>query len=165
MWFNKKYLVMKQTINIVFNKIIPFKGFKAITIWPWIFVRIESMSRWLKQDEWHETTHLWQQVETMVAALAILLVLAVLDVVSWWWLLSVPFSFYVLYLLEWLIRIPICCFDTRLAYYNISTEQEAYLHQDIATYNSERRKFAWARYLFRNSFMRDPVTEKIVKKE
>lgn len=156
---------MKQKINIVFNDIIPFKGFKAITIWPWVFVRNDAMSKWTLDDEHHETTHLKQQLEVMVAALEIVLVLDVLDVISWWWLLSAPFAFYALYVLEWLVRIPICGFDTKLAYYNISTEQEAYLHQGDMSYNYERHDFAWCKYLFRNSFERDVFTRKIVKKQ
>lgn len=92
-------------------------------------------------------------------------ILAILGIVSWWWLLAVPFYFYVGYVLEWLIRIPICGFDTKLAYFNISTEQEAYLHQDDVTYNNNRQPMNWVRYFFRNSFMRDQVTGKIVKKE
>lgn len=157
---------MKQIINkVIFNAIIPFKGFKAITIWPWIFARIECMERWMKEDEWHETTHLRQQAETLVVSLVVLLVLAAFGIVSWWWLIAVPFVFYTFYLLEYLVRIPICGFDTRLAYHNISAEQEAYLHEKDATYNSERKPFRWLGYLFCNSFMRDPVTRKIVKKE
>lgn len=152
-------------IRLVFNDIIPFKGFKAITIWPWVFVRNDAMSKWTLDDERHETTHLKQQLEVLLVALEIALVLDVLDVISWWWLFLVPFTFYVLYVIEWLVRIPICGFDTKLAYYNISTEQEAYLHQGDMPYNYERRDFAWCKYLFRNSFERDAVTRKIVKKQ
>lgn len=152
-------------VRLVFNDIIPFKGFKAITIWPWVFVRNDAMSRWTLDDERHETTHLNQQLEVMLAALGIVLILCISCIISWWWLFAVPFTFYALYAFEWLVRIPICGFDTKLAYYNISTEQEAYIHQRDMSYNYERRGFAWCKYLFRNSFKRDTVTRKIVKKQ
>lgn len=151
-------------IWLVFNKIIPFKGYNAITFYPWVFVRKDA-SKWTLTDTRHETTHLWQQEEILMLGYCATAILAILGVVSWWWLLAVPFYFYVGYVLEWLIRIPICGFDTKLAYYNISTEQEAYLHQDDVTYNNNRKPMNWVRYFFRNSFVRDPVTGKIVKKE
>ena len=43
--------------NIIYNKIIPLKGFKAITIWPRVFVRSDA-SKFTDKDERHETTHL-----------------------------------------------------------------------------------------------------------
>ena len=151
-------------IWLVFNKIIPFKGYNAITFYPWVFVRKDA-SKWTLTGTRHETTHLWQQEEVLMLGYCATTILAILGIVSWWWLLAVPFYFYVGYVLEWLIRIPICGFDTKLAYFNISTEQEAYLHQDDVTYNNNRQPMNWVRYFFRNSFMRDPVTGKIVKKE
>ena len=29
-------------LKVVYNKYIPLKGFVALTLWPWIFVRKES---------------------------------------------------------------------------------------------------------------------------
>ena len=80
-------------VRLVFNDIIPFKGFKAITIWPWVFVRYDAMSRWTLDDERHETTHLNQQLDVMSAALGIVLVLCISSIISWWWLFAVPFTF------------------------------------------------------------------------
>ena len=150
--------------NIIYNKIIPFKGFKAITIWPWVFVRKDT-SKWTLTDTRHETTHLWQQEEVLMLGYCATTILAILGIVSWWWLLAVPFYFYVGYVLEWLIRIPICGFDTKLAYFNISTEQEAYLYEDDLSYNYERKRFAWVKYLFKKSFIRNEYSHKIVKRQ
>ena len=113
-----------KKIWLVFNKIIPFKGYNAITFYPWVFVRKDA-SKWTLTDTRHKTTHLWQQEEELMLGYCATTILAILGIVSWWWLLAVPFYFYVGYVLEWLIRIPICSFDTKLAYFNISTEQEA----------------------------------------
>lgn len=150
--------------KLVFNNYIPFKGYKAITFIPWIFVRKDA-SHWTLTDERHETTHLNQQLEVLVLSLVVALTLALFGVISWWWLLATPFAFYVEYVLEWVIRIPFCHFDSKLAYYNIMTEQEAYLHEDDLSYNYERHHFAFLKYLLKNSFVRDPVTKKIVKKQ
>lgn len=150
--------------NIIYNKIIPFKGFKAITIWPWVFVRSDA-SMFTDKDKRHETTHLEQQLEVMVVAAIIAVSLSLADVISWWWCFVIPVSFYLIYVLEWIIRIPFCGFDSRLAYYNISTEQEAYLHEDDLSYNYERKRFAWVKYLFKKSFIRNEYSHKIVKRQ
>ena len=151
-------------VRLIFNNIIPFNGFKAITIWPWVFVRKDA-SKWTLTDERHETTHLCQQEEVMAISAIILSLLSFLAVVSWWWLLFAPFAFYLFYLLEWLIRIALYGFDSKLAYYNIGFEQEAYLHQDTVGYNDGRKKMAWCRYLFKKSFVRDKNTHRIVKRQ
>ena len=151
-------------IWLVFNKIIPFKGYNAITFYPWVFVRKDA-SKWTLTDTRHETTHLWQQEEVLMLGYCATTILAIFGIVSWWWLLAVPFYFYVGYVLEWLIRIPICGFDTKLAYFNISTEQESYLHEDDLSYNYERKRFAWVQYLFKKSFIRNEYSHKIVKRQ
>ena len=153
-----------KKIWLVFNKIIPFKGYNAITFYPWVFVRKDA-SKWTLTDTRHETTHLWQQEEVLMLGYCATTILAILGIVSWWWLLSVPFYFYVGYVLEWIIRIPFCGFDSKLAYYNISTEQEAYLHEDDLSYNYERKRFAWVKYLFKKSFIRNEYSHKIVKRQ
>ena len=151
-------------IRQIFNDVIPFKGYKAITIWPVIFVR-KDVKRWTLSDVRHETTHWCQQLETMVAVAVIVVALALFCDLSLWWLFAVPFAFYVWYMLEWLIRIPFCGFDSKLAYYNISFEQEAYMHQDVTDYNDSRKYISWCKYIFRKSFIRDKNTHKIVKRQ
>ena len=45
--------------TVIYNNIIPFKGSKAVTIWPLIFAR--KSAKWLKDyEENHEKIHLWQ---------------------------------------------------------------------------------------------------------
>lgn len=61
-------------------------------------------------------------------------------------LLWVPF--YLLYVIEWLFRL-IQYRDRRKAYYNISFEREAYAHGHDLSYLSQRRPYAWLRYLRR----------------
>ena len=61
---------------IIKNNIIPFKGYKAISIWPFIFCRSDLNN----VDLNHEKIHLAQQLELLV----------------------IPF--YVIYLVEWIFK-------------------------------------------------------------
>lgn len=49
-------------MKVIKNKIIPFKGFKAITIWPFIFTRSDLSNIDLN----HEKIHGKQQLELLV---------------------------------------------------------------------------------------------------
>ena len=49
---------------VIRNKLIPFKGFKAITIWPFIFVRKECSFD--EVDLNHENIHGKQQLELLI---------------------------------------------------------------------------------------------------
>lgn len=64
-------------MKIIYNKIIPFKGFAAITIWPFIFTRKKQLSNVVIN---HENIHGKQQLE----------------------LLIIPF--YIIYFIEWLFK-------------------------------------------------------------
>lgn len=63
-------------MKIIYNKIIPFKGYKAMAMWPFIFAR-KKLS---EIDINHEKIHLAQQLE----------------------LLIIPF--YIIYLIEWIFK-------------------------------------------------------------
>ena len=51
-------------MKVVRNSIIPFKGYKAITIWPFIFVRKECSFD--EVDLNHENIHGRQQLELLI---------------------------------------------------------------------------------------------------
>ena len=138
---------MKQ---IIYNKIIPLPGFTALTIWP---PRVARRCPLLEHDERHERIHLRQQFEIIVMSAVLLAVAVVVTDLSPWWLLSSLASFYVLYFVEWLVRLAVHR-DRKEAYRNISTEQEAYKHQWDADYLDRRRPFAWVGYLFRKTYHR-----------
>lgn len=63
-------------MKIIYNKIIPFKGYKAMAMWPFIFAR-KKLS---EIDINHEKIHLAQQLE----------------------LLIIPF--YIIYFIEWIFK-------------------------------------------------------------
>ena len=126
-------------MKLVYNNIIPFKGYLAMCIFPFIFVRKDA--RAIKTtDINHETIHGKQQIEML-------------------WVL-----FFVWYGIEWFIRWVAYGFDSHLAYKNISFEQEAYLHEDDLIYLNNRNLFASWQYLFKTSFIRKGIGHIIVKK-
>lgn len=102
---------------IVRNLLIPVKGYNAMALWPFIFVRQDA--RVDAKTINHELIHGRQQVEMLV----------------------VPF--YVWYLIEWLIRL----FGKGKAYRNISFEREAYENETDDEYLENRRAFAWIHYI------------------
>jgi hypothetical protein len=109
-------------------------------VFPFIFVRKDA--RALKTtDINHETIHGRQQIEML-------------------WVL-----FFAWYGIEWLVRWVAYGFDGRLAYRNISFEQEAYLNETDLSYPYERKLYSFLRYLFKKSYVRDAISRKIVKKQ
>ena len=125
---------------IVRNNIIPFSGFKAMSFWPFIFVRKDCSFN--KVDERHEMIHCRQQVEMMIVGAAIGAILFTLADCGWWSLLSLLF-FYVWYITEWIIRL----FIDKNPYRSISFEQEAYGNEEDPDYLKNRKHFAWVKYL------------------
>lgn len=107
-------------MKVVRNSIIPFKGFKALTLWPLVFVRKDA---WMSdRDMRHEAIHGRQQKELLVVL------------------------FLVWYGLEWLARLVIYG-KAHKAYKMISFEQEAYLNEYDKGYLKKRRFFAWMKYI------------------
>lgn len=100
-------------MRIIYNQIIPFKGFTAINLFGVMFAR-EGHTITPPTIN-HEKIHTAQMRE-----------------------LGYIF-FYILYFLEWLYRL---CVDTKRAYRAISFEQEAYAHQRNCNYLQERKHFA-----------------------
>lgn len=101
-------------MRVIYNRLIPFKGYKCVNLFGVLFVR-EGCTM-TATDYNHEAIHTTQMKE----------------------LLYVPF--YLLYVLEWLwylIRLR----DTRAAYRAISFEREAYAHEGEADYLKTRKKF------------------------
>ena len=98
-------------MKIIHNRFIPFRGFKAINLLGVMFVR-----RGLKVNEVdirHERIHTRQMLELGIV------------------------MFYVLYLIEWLVRLPM----RGNAYRNISFEREAYRHDGDLQYLKHRRHY------------------------
>lgn len=140
-------------MKIVYNYIIPFKGYLAMCVFPFIFVRKDARNLTVK-DINHEKIHGMQQIETHILALILAVLLAAVGLFSWWWVLVSPLVYFALYGLEYIVRWIGCGFYTREAYRNISFEQEAYLNENDLTYIKNRHLFASWKYLFRKTYHR-----------
>lgn len=105
-------------MKIIYNKIIPFKGYKAINLFGILFVRKGcTMS---ETDINHEAIHTAQIKEMLYV------------------------FFYLWYLIEWVIRL----FCKGNAYRNISFEREAYECEGNSDYLENRDHFEWIKYIF-----------------
>ena len=107
-------------MKIIYNDFIPFKGYKAINLFGFLFTRnIYTIS---DVDINHESIHTEQMKE----------------------MLYIPF--YIWYMIEWLIRL-VSYGDAKLAYKTISFELEASSNQQDENYLKNRKRFAWFKYI------------------
>ena len=107
-------------MKVIINKLIPIKGYVAMTTWPFIFARKE-LSKYVRN---HEEIHGKQQKE-----LAIIM-------------------FYIIYILEYIIKLCIT-FNHDKAYASRSFEQEANIYEHDLNYISTRRNYALFKYVFK----------------
>ncbi|GAB6010794.1 hypothetical protein [Viscerimonas tarda] len=105
-------------MKIIFNNIIPFKGFAAINLFGVIFVRKDvHLTVGIIQ---HERIHTAQMKE-----LGYIL-------------------FYLLYFIEWLVKLLRYGLES---YYNISFEREAYEEESSPFYLANRKKYSFLKYV------------------
>lgn len=126
------------------NKHIPVQGFKAFFFCGILFVRGNAKIDGVTMN--HESVHSRQWIECGIAALIVLTPLILLGL--WWlWLLLSVFAFYILYVIEWVIKLFVYKFDNRKAYRNVSFEREAYSNEKNMGYLKSRKIFAWIKYI------------------
>ena len=130
---------MKIIQNKWINKFIPFPNFRAINLFGIIFVRGARPLTSVTLN--HESIHSAQIAEVMIASVPFALLLWLFTNV-WLGLLLVIASYYLWYVIEWLIRLP-----KGNAYKNISFEREAYANENYSDYLNERKLFAFLEYL------------------
>ena len=102
-------------MKIVYNNIIPFKGFTAINLFSVLFIRNEYKEKLDERILNHEAIHTAQMKELAYV------------------------GFYVIYILEWIYRL---IFHTKTAYRGISFEREAYDNQNYVGYLDYRKPFS-----------------------
>ena len=136
--------------KVIYNNIIPFKGFKAITIFPFVFARKKAKPL---SDVYinHEGIHLSQQLEVLLASLIVVFLAITIVHISWWWMLATLPVYYIWYGMEYLIR-SIAYRSWKEGYRNIAFEQEAYLNERDYNYITDRNGFAWIKYIFRKTY-------------
>ena len=112
-------------MKIIYNNLIPFKGFIAINLFGVLFVRNEYKKRFesggFTTTLNHESIHTEQIKE-----------------------LGYIF-FYIWYFIEWLLRLP---FGN--AYYNISFEREAYTNEKNIKYLQARKHYSFLKYIIKH---------------
>ena len=104
-------------MKVIYNNIIPFKGFIAINLFGIVFARKEykPVSTWTIT---HESIHTAQMKELLYI------------------------GFYIWYGIEWIIRLIIDK-DSVTAYYKIRFEKEAYAHESDINYLKNRKHYNW----------------------
>lgn len=120
-------------MRIIYNNVIPFKGFAYLNFFGILFARKHLKGKLRKCDVNHEKIHTEQIKETL------------------------GIFFYLWYIIEWLIKIPFSWFYKQkypkavdnVAYKSISFEQEAYYNEYDYDYLSYRERFEWVKYIFK----------------
>lgn len=115
-------------MKLIENNILPPKGFKALTLGPFIFVKKGTALN--KKDLNHEAIHWEQYKELLIAGFLILYVL----------------EYIVRFCIPWLITEEGRRYSDRV-YHSLSFEKEAYLHAEDMAYLKKRKHFNWIRLL------------------
>jgi hypothetical protein len=131
-------------MKIIYNNLIPVKGYLAMAMWPFVFARKDARGL-TNEDINHESIHCYQQIEVMIISALVIGILVLAVHLSPWWFLLVSFIFYIWYGIEYFTRFIICG-DNKKAYRGIAVEQEAYANEDNLSYLKTRKWFAWIRY-------------------
>ena len=115
-------------MKIIYNNLIPFKGFVAINLFGVLFVRKEYVDIFSEADERHERIHTKQMLECGII------------------------GFYLWYVIEWLIRVLVSkdAFSHK-AYRNISFEKEAFSYMGKENYIENRKHYVWLLNMFNNN--------------
>ena len=130
-----------NNMKVIYNKFIPFKGFYAITIIKWIFVReeykyLDGLSVYDKMIN-HESIHEQQILDFTPEMFP-----------SWLRYTIGSICFYLLYGLEWLFKLIPCLITKKSAYRSLCAEQEAYKNERNFDYIKNRSKLSWLKKIF-----------------
>ena len=130
-----------NTMKVIYNRFIPFKGSYAITIIKWIFVREEYKyldgSRIYNKMINHESIHEQQILDFTPETFP-----------SWLRYTIGSVCFYLLYELEWLFKLIPCLIKKKNVYRSLCAEQEAYNNEMDFKYIENRPKLFWLKKIF-----------------
>ena len=131
-----------NSMKVIYNKFIPFKGFYAITVIKWIFVReeykyLDGLSVYNKMIN-HESIHEQQILDFTPKIFP-----------KWLRYTIGSICFYLLYGLEWLFKLIPCLIKNKSAYRSLCAEQEAFKNEVDSNYINKREKLAWLKKIFR----------------
>lgn len=108
-------------MKIIYNKLIPFKGFIAMNLFGFLFVRKELKDK--LRDDVIRSIHTTQMKELLYI------------------------GFYIWYIIEWLIRVLFVYPFSHKAYKMISFEVEAYKYEDDENYLNNRKHYSQIKYI------------------
>lgn len=108
---------------VIRNRYIPFKGFTAMFVFGFLFVRSDLRQDISDTTMNHERIHA-QQCKEMFGVF-----------------------FYLWYVVEYLFRLLQYRCNTLMAYRNICFEQEAHRNQDNKNYLAWRKPYSWIKYI------------------
>lgn len=109
-------------MRIIYTDHFPPADFHGLNILGTVFVQ-RRWGRMSRTELNHERIHTRQQFELLIL------------------------PFFILYGLEYLVRLFLCRFDADKAYRSISFEREAYANERNLMYLRHRRPHTWRRYL------------------
>lgn len=121
-------------------------NYNTITLAAWVCTKCKNkaeMPQWMRN---HECTHARQWVECMMASGVVIWALVLFFGISSWWFCLSFLMFYVLYVLEFLVKL---IFFGRNSYRHISFEQEAYNSQYDNNYLENGDYFQWVKYILK----------------
>jgi hypothetical protein len=123
-----------------------FEDYNTITLFAWVCTKYETKQAMPQHVRNHECTHSRQWVECMLVSGVIIWGLVLFaDISAFWFILSF-FLFYILYVLEWLIKlIPY----GKKAYCNIGFEREAHDNENDNCYLENGCYFGWIKRLLK----------------
>lgn len=109
----------------IYTKYFPLKGYIACTVYPWVFIRKDRKKSFTPTICRHEVIHGIQQIETAFV------------------------FFFLLYAIEYVVKLLLCKLNHNRAYKSISFEQEARLNCGNTDYRNNRSHYAWVKYVFK----------------
>lgn len=123
-------------------------GFQTITLAAWILTKCDNKEDLGQIDINHECVHVKQWIECMVLSFILIFVLVLAFEISSLWFLISFVMFYILYGIEFLIKLPFYGSDT---YRNVSFEREAYDNEKDDSYIENSGYFEWFKYILKKN--------------
>ena len=127
-------------MEVVYNRIIPIKGFSAMNFFGKIYRRMNYKNKYLSQTTLnHEGIHSCQAEDFVPNP----------KNSDFTWILGY-LIFYLIYIIEWIFKVICNIFYWKIrAYRSISFEQIAYKYQNDYNYQDTRKRFDWVSYIFK----------------
>ena len=127
-------------VKLAYSKIFPFSGFYCMNLFGYLIRREKYCNTPISQKTLnHESIHTLQSEDFIPNKKD--------NKFIWFinWII-----FYLLYFIEWLVKLICNIFYWKIrAYRSVSFEIEAYNNQTNFNYQETRKRFAWAKYLFK----------------